>query len=79
MNNFFNYYYKINMIGGNELTNKYDDITKMYSNIPESGLFDMIESETATNKAIVKFKKFCNFILDITNDEKIYKLLQKNL
>lgn len=77
MNNFFNYYYKINMIGGNELTNKYDDITKMYSNIPESGLFDMIESETATNKAIVKFKKFCNFILDITNDEKIYKLLQK--
>lgn len=64
------------MIGGDGI-NKMDSILKMYSNIPNSGLFDNIETEDNLNKSLVLFKNYCKFILDITKDDKIYQLLQK--
>jgi len=75
MTNILNYHYTINMIGSGSIN--YNDILKMYSNIPDSGLFNNIETGDYLNKTLVSFKNYCKFILDITKDDKIYQLLQK--
>lgn len=65
------------MIGGYSINNKLDGILKMYSNIPDSGLFNNIETQDNLSKNLVLFKKYCKFILNNTKDDKIYQLLQK--
>tara|TARA_B110000908_G_scaffold169588_2_gene227038 strand:- start:1196 stop:2257 length:1062 start_codon:yes stop_codon:yes gene_type:complete len=67
-----------NMIGGSEnINNKYLEIIEKYNNIPDSGLFDQIETENDTTIALNKFKIFCSYILNITKNDKIYQLMQK--
>lgn len=75
MQDILNYNYVINMIGAGNIQQEH--LLEIYSNIPDSGLFNNIESEDNLNKALILFKKYCNYILEITKNEKLYQLLQK--
>jgi len=74
---FLHQYIKYNQYGGN-IIKKYNIIKKIYNNIPESGLYNSIETDELLSESIKKFKIYCYYLLKITNDDEYYSLLQKN-
>ena len=55
-----------------DITDNYNEIINIFKDIPDSGLFDNIDTPEKLNISINKFKLYCSFILIITKKEYIY-------